>query len=280
MRALFVPDILSAAGLQVELYPGWESRGSNTFGPVVGIVCHGTGGSNTSTDAGETRTIAITGSNTADAPIAQAYLSRSGKVVVCASGTCTGVKTGTAGALKGLGDDSVYQIEAQHNGSEPWTPTQYWAYVRMVAALVAYKAPGWDVTVGRVVGHSEHQPGEKPDPWLDMGRFRRDVEFILRGDGDMLLMKVAGDTKIYIKEGGSFRWLTTGADPAAGKALSILLQNGYRIIEFDNWAQLKVVGGRFEGDGPAPGDPIDQNAFADRVTAAVVDGITGLQFIR
>lgn len=172
-RFLWLADVLRAAGLTVHEYDGWKTRGSSTYGPVTGIVCHGTGGSLVSTDAGELRTIAITGSNTATAPIAQLYLSRSGEWWVVASGTCTGVQTGTAGPLKGLSDDSVLQIEAQHTGGEPWSDVQYNSYVRGVAALVAHQAPDYSLAISRVVGHYEHQPRDKTDPWFDMAAFRR-----------------------------------------------------------------------------------------------------------
>jgi hypothetical protein len=176
MRLLELANVLRSAGLVVHEYPGWRERGadtsSNPFGPVVGIICHGTGGSLTSTDAGEINVIAITGSATApEVPIAQLYQSRSGEWTVIASGRATGVKTGTAGPMKGLSDDSVLQIEAQHNGAEPWTPVQYWSYVRGVAALVRYL----NISVSMVAGHYEHQPTEKTDPWFSMNQFRADV---------------------------------------------------------------------------------------------------------
>lgn len=179
MRLLELPAVLRGAGLIVHEFPGWRERGDDTngsFGPVVGIICHGTGGSLTSTDSGELNTIAITGSNTApEVPIAQLYQSRTGQWWVVASGRATGVKTGTAGPMKGLSDDAVLQIEAQHNGAEPWTPTQYWSYVRGVAALVRYLG----IDVSKVAGHYEHQPTEKTDPWFDMNQFRRDVTRVM-----------------------------------------------------------------------------------------------------
>jgi len=182
MRLLWLADVLRSAGLTVHEYDGWRARGLDSFGPVLGVVCHGTAGSWTSTDAGELRVIAVTGSNTASAPIAQLYLSRSGAWWVCASGTCTGVKTGTGGPLQGYSDDAVVQIEAQHSTTEPWTAAQYGSYVRGVAALVRHKESGYDVPVERIVGHYEHQPLEKTDPWFDMNRFRADVAAVLNGD--------------------------------------------------------------------------------------------------
>lgn len=237
-RFLWLADVLRGAGLTVHEYEGWKTRGSSTYGPVTGIVCHGTGGSLVSTDAGELRVIAVTGSNTASAPIAQLYLSRTGEWWVVASGTCTGVTTGTAGPLKGLGDDSVLQIEAQHAGGEPWTPTQYDSYVRGVAALVAHKADSYDMAVGRVVGHYEHQPLNKTDPWFDMVAFRRAVASI---------------------------------------GVSMFEQNDRNTAQADTWRLLTILEGRPAAEYQLQGEPAPRNepnmlkAQLDRIEQALVE---------
>lgn len=208
MRLLWLPSVLRAAGLTVHEYQGWKTRGSESFGPVRGITCHGTAGSVRSTDAGELRTL-VTGSTSAKPPIAQLYLSRSGEVWVVASGTCNHNKTGWGGPNEGYGNDSLLGIEAQHHPAEPWTDVQYRAYVRLVAALVAHRADGYDVTVGRVAGHGEHQPGAKTDPWFDMTKFRRDVaEWLTRRkpEGEIVgwFGRVEGDPTVY--------WMVPGED--------------------------------------------------------------------
>lgn len=243
MRLLWLPEVLRRAGLTVYEYEGWRTRGSDTFGPVIGGICHGTNGSMTSTDEGELRTIAITGSNTATPPISQLYLSRSGAVWVVASGTCTGVKTGTAGPLKGYSDDSVLQVEAQHHKDEPWSSVQYWAYVRLWAALCAFEAPGFDIPVERVVGHYEHQPTEKTDPWFDMYVFRRDVAKMME-DNDMSL----SDERLQLPA----TQLKTGAKaPAQGDvehvdgatALAYALRHAWRGGEYGeaNYDMLQAI---------------------------------------
>lgn len=196
MRLLWLADVLRAAGLTVHEYDGWRTRGLSTLGPVRGVICHGTAGrTDIQTDL---RIIAISGSGTAAAPIAQLVLARDGVWWVVASGTCTGIKTGTAGPLAGWSDDAVVQIEACHAKDEPWTEVQYRSYVRGVAALVAHREPGYDVPVERVVGHYEHQPLEKTDPWFDMATFRRDVAAVLIGDemelGDVVTSAATADT--------------------------------------------------------------------------------------
>lgn len=180
MRLLTLPAILRAAGLTVHEVDGWRSRGSSAWGPLRGITCHHTGGSRSSTDAGEIRTL-LHGSTSAPAPIAQLYLSRSGAWWVVASGMCFHNLTGWAGPNRGLGNGSLLGVEAQHSGgSEPWTDVQYRSYVAGVAALCR----ALDLPVSRVAGHKEHQPGAKSDPTFDMPRFRADVAAALRTGED------------------------------------------------------------------------------------------------
>lgn len=175
MRVLWLPKVLRAAGLTVHEVPGWEARGSDSFGPVRGITCHHTAGSKTSSDEGEIRTL-LHGSTSAPPPIAQLYLSRTGHWHVIASGTCFHNRTGWGGPNSGYGNDALLGIEAQHSGAgEAWTDRQYDSYVRGVAALVRHEASGWDVTVARVAGHKEHQPGAKSDPTFNMDNFRTRV---------------------------------------------------------------------------------------------------------
>jgi hypothetical protein len=175
MRVLWLPAALRAAGLTVHEVSGWHTRGADSFGPVRGITCHHTAGSRTSSDEGEIRTL-LNGSNSAPPPIAQLYLSRTGDWHVIASGLCFHNRVGWDGPNKGYGNDALLGIEAQHSGGdEPWTDRQYDSYVRGVAALVRHKASSWDVTVGRVAGHKEHQPGAKTDPSFNMDTFRARV---------------------------------------------------------------------------------------------------------
>jgi hypothetical protein len=200
MRALWLPAVLRAAGLTVHEVSGWRTRGADSWGPVRGITCHHTAGSRTSSDAGEINVL-VNGRTGLRGPIAQLYLSRTGDWHVVASGHCNHNLPGWAGPNSGYGNDSLLGIEAQHSGAgEPWTARQYDSYVRGVAAVVRHKAPGWDVTVGRVAGHKEHQPGSKTDPSFDMDAFRTRVRAELtteRSDDDMLVEK--GDTSERVK---------------------------------------------------------------------------------
>lgn len=175
MRALWLPQVLRAAGLTVHEVPGWRTRGNDSWGPVRGITCHHTGGSRNSSVQGEINVL-LNGSATAPPPIAQLFLSRAGEWYVVASGLCYHNKVGWDGPNEGYGNDALLGIEAQHSGGdEPWTATQYNSYVRGVAALVRHRASGWNVAVSRVAGHKEHQPGSKSDPSFNMNTFRARV---------------------------------------------------------------------------------------------------------
>jgi hypothetical protein len=183
MRYTWLAEVLRDAGLTVHEVSGWKTRGSNSFGPVRGITCHHTAGSRNSSDEGELNVL-INGRPGLPGPISQLYLSRSGEWWTVAAGHCNHNLTGWAGPNKGYGNDSLLGIEAQHSGGdEPWTARQYDSYVRGVHALVHHNASGWSVSVDRVAGHKEHQPGAKSDPTFSMPGFRADVR-AYRGEWD------------------------------------------------------------------------------------------------
>lgn len=176
-RALWLPKVLRAAGLTVHEIDGWEDRGAGTFGPIVGLTCHETRGSRTSTDAGEINVL-VNGRVGLSGPISQTYLSRTGDWHIVASGTAHHNKVGWAGPNEGYGNDALIGVEAQHAEGEPWTDVQYRSYVRGVAAIIRHLG----ISPSRVGGHKEHQPGEKTDPAFDMDQFRRDVAAVLAGE--------------------------------------------------------------------------------------------------
>lgn len=179
MRLLWLPDVLRSAGLVVHEVDGWRDRGSSSWGPIEGIICHATAGSRTSTDAGEINVL-VNGRPGLSGPIAQLYLSRTGHWHVIASGRSNHALTGWAGPNQGLGNSALLGVEAQHdNRDEPWTSVQYDSYARGVAALTRKLA----IPVARVAGHKEHQPWPPPsgqtstksDPTFDMAAFRSRV---------------------------------------------------------------------------------------------------------
>jgi hypothetical protein len=184
MRLLWLAEVLRDAGLTVHEYPGWRTRGAAEWGALRGVVCHATAGGRQSTDAGETRTLWVTGSTSAPAPISQCYLSRSGQWTVGASGRCNHVLVGTKGALKGYGNSQCIGVEAQNdNRGEPWSAAMLDSYQRGVAAIC--RRMGW--TADRVVAHAEHQVGKSDPLGINMTSFRAQVARLIKEGDDMPL---------------------------------------------------------------------------------------------
>jgi hypothetical protein len=187
VRLLWLPEVLRAAGLTVREVDGWQSRGSDEWGPIVGITCHATAG--TGTDAQEINVL-LNGSTSAPPPIAQLFLNRAGVWHVVASGRCNHNLSGWAGPNEGHGNRSLIGVEAANdNVGEQWPPAQLDSYQRGVAALCRRLG----VPAARVAAHHEHQPfppppGEtstKTDPrGINMGDFRARVAALVTGEDD------------------------------------------------------------------------------------------------
>src|SRR5690606_29581033 len=136
----------------------------------------------TSTDAGETRVLWVTGSSSAPAPISQLYLSRSGEWWVGASGRCNHVLIGDKGPHRGYGNYQLIGIEAQNdNRGEPWPAVQVESYARGVAAIC--RKMGWPASV--VVAHREHQSGKSDPLGIDMNAFRAKIGALIKGGNSM-----------------------------------------------------------------------------------------------
>ena len=240
MRLLWLPDVLRAAGLSVRTYPGWETRGSDRWGPLRGIVCHATAGARNSSDAGEMRVLWETGSSTAPVPISQLYLSRTGTWWVGASGLCYHVLIGQRGPHRGYGNAALIGVEAANdNRGEPWPAVQVDAYIRGVAAICRHM--GWSSDV--VVGHREHQT-DKTDPLgIDMHDFRRRVAALL-ADGRS---GQEADMATIVRNHDDGQYYILGSDGVARRLL-LRTENGILDVGY-------VVSGRWSNNhqGPVPG---------------------------
>lgn len=189
MRLLWLPDVLREAGLTVHTVPGWQTRGSDSWGPIRGLTCHATAGGRGARAADEIAVL-LNGSPSAPPPIAQLYLARNGDWHVVASGRCNHSLIGWAGPNKGLGNPSLLGIEAGNdNRGEPWPTPQLRSYERGVAALCRHL----EMPASRAAGHKEHQPWPPPpgqtstksDPvGIDMGQFRAAVAALIEGGDD------------------------------------------------------------------------------------------------
>lgn len=181
---LWLPQVLSAAGLQVSEVPGWKNRGHGDEGTVRGIICHHTCGPL----HGEMLdlNVIVEGRPDLGGPLAQLALGRTGIFHIVAAGKCWHAGRGL---WKGISDGNAHfiGIEAENTGelagprADPWPEVQLDAYARGCAAILTHiKAP-----VFMCIGHKEWAlpKGRKDDPSFDMGHFREAVAKFLPAPG-------------------------------------------------------------------------------------------------
>lgn len=169
MSGRYLTDLAAvcrAAGLLTHEEPGWQTRarGSGGYGsgrPTHVMIHHTASGS--SSDGQADVNYCCYGS--ADAPLANLYLSRRGEVWVMAAGATNTNGSGSDSWGGGVPDDSMNThavgIEAANGGTgEPWATVQQEAYGRLVGAL----CDAYGVAGGHVREHAEWAPGRKIDP--------------------------------------------------------------------------------------------------------------------
>lgn len=185
-----LPDVLRAAGLQVEVWPNWETRSRSTGGynAVWAIGVHHDAIS-TGTPLEQRCRAAWDSATNPNKPVGAVWLHTDGRIMVGAAGaTNTQGRGGPYRTSKGtipLDQGNLYMlsIEASNNGvGETWPLAQQIAYVKMCAALCKWL--GLDPRTD-VVAHFEYT-SRKIDPagpsmyaagankW-DMTKFRSDV---------------------------------------------------------------------------------------------------------
>ena len=164
----WLPDVLKAAGLKCDVFPGAYQRGHGDFRDIWGIIIHHTG-SNQATPA-----------SIAQHPqlglCSQLHLGRDGKYTLCGVGIAWHAG---AGAWPGIQTNNANQvtigIEAANDGRSGWSKDQYDAYVTGVAAILNKLSRD----SSRVIGHKEWAgPAQgKWDPGgVDMNAFRAAVK--------------------------------------------------------------------------------------------------------
>lgn len=167
---VWLADVLRAEGVAVEEFPGWRERGHGDFLEITHVMAHHMGAPGTAGPG----SIAF-GHAGLEGPLSQVYLGRNGVAVVVALGVAwhAGV-----GRYPGLPDNNAnwhsIGIEAENSGTEGWSAAQYWAYVKVCAAICRRLGYGAD----RVIGHKEWAAVQgKWDPGgIDMNAFRRDIQ--------------------------------------------------------------------------------------------------------
>jgi len=174
-------DVVRSTGLVVQEEPGWQTRARGSGGYNSGlpnhVMIHHTASGASSDGQPDVSYMCY---NAADRPIANLYLSRSGKVWIMAAGATN--TNGSGGDPCGaIANDSMNSsaigIEAGNNGTgEPWPQAQQDAYTKMVKKLCDH----YGIPVGRVHSHAEWAPGRKIDPagpskWASSGTWNEDA---------------------------------------------------------------------------------------------------------
>lgn len=208
----WLPDVLKAAGLKVEVQAGWETRGIADMGKVRGIMCHHTAGA--ATVNMPTLNLLINGRPDLRGPLSQLGLGRDGTYYVIAAGKAQHAGKGSWQGVT-TGNTSFIGIEAENRGipADPWPEVQMQAYRRGVAAMLD------KIGAGAIMccGHKEYAlpPGRKSDPSFDMVDFRAKVGALLTGVAPTPSPDIIGDSPRPI--------LRRGAKGALVKALQAKL---------------------------------------------------------
>ena len=174
----WLPDVLKAAGLKVQVQAGWETRGISDMGKVRGVMCHHTAGA--ATGNMPTLNLVINGRPDLRGPLSQLGLGRDGTYYVIAAGKAQHAGKGKWQGVT-TGNTSFIGIEAENRGipADPWPEVQMDAYRRGVAAMLD------KIGAGAIMccGHKEYSlpVGRKTDPSFDMADFRARVGAILTG---------------------------------------------------------------------------------------------------
>lgn len=184
---LWLSEVLLDAGLKVSPQPGWETRGTDLFGPAAGVMIHHTvgprKGNMPSLGTIVNGRAATAHSKALSGPLANLGLGRDGTYYLVAARLAHHAGGGTwEGVTDGNG--RFIGIECENTGKTddlPWPDVQMDALRRGVAALLRrIVAPP-----RMCCGHREYAlpPGRKIDPLFDMEGFRASVAQIMAGEG-------------------------------------------------------------------------------------------------
>lgn len=169
---IWLPRVLSSAGLQVIPRMGWETRGHGDMGTVKGVLCHHTAGP-LQGNSPSLETV-VDGRVRLAGPLAQLVLCRDGTFVIVAAGKCYHAGVGSWQGVQN-GNTELIGIEAENTGlgNDPWPAAQLIAYQRGVAAILNHIGAGSVMCAG----HKEYAlpVGRKKDPSFDMNAFRAAV---------------------------------------------------------------------------------------------------------
>jgi hypothetical protein len=159
--------------------PGWESRGQDSLGRILGVICHYTATPDASRNM-PTLDLLLRGREDLPGPLCQLGLGRDGTFYVVASGRANHAGRGEWNGIT-TGNTNFIGIEAENSGraNDPWPTVQLDAYHRGVAAILREVGR----TAASCCGHREYAlpSGRKTDPNFEMDGFRQHVAAILSG---------------------------------------------------------------------------------------------------
>lgn len=176
----WLPKVLRDAGLKVEEYPGWETRGHGDVGRIKGVLCHHNADADSTEAHDHQHDIDLIANGRPDlgGPLSQLFLANDGVFTIVAAGV--GWHAGK-GNWQGVtdGNHSLIGIEADNAGLRdlPWPVVEMDAYARGCAAILEHiGAP-----VLMVAGHKEYAlpHGRKSDPDFDMNAFRDRISRVI-----------------------------------------------------------------------------------------------------
>jgi peptidoglycan hydrolase-like protein with peptidoglycan-binding domain len=177
-NALWLADVLRAAGLKVAEVDGWKTRGHASMGDIKGAICHHTAGpligNMPSLDTVVRGRVDLAG------PLCNLALGRDGTWYIVAAGLAYHAGRGIWGGVT-AGNSQMIGIEAENTGlaNDPWPEVQVEAYARGIAAVLTHI--GAEPIM--CCGHKEYAlpKGRKIDPTFDMIKFRARVAALMNG---------------------------------------------------------------------------------------------------
>jgi hypothetical protein len=201
---VWLADVLRAEGVATVEYGEWKNIGHGDFGGIWGVMVHHTGGNSSANAIQNSRELGL---------CSQIFLNRAGVAYVVGAGIAWHAGSGQwPGISTNNANQVTIGIEAENNGTEGWSAAQYWAYVKVVAAILrrlGYRAD-------RCIAHKEWA-GAAQGKWdpggIDMSLFRRDIQAQLDGGAKPPPVVVVNQIDEMTKVAGG--WL--GARKTAGE---------------------------------------------------------------
>lgn len=192
--AMWLGDVLRAAGQQVIEHAGWRtrSRPASTGSFLArAVVLHDDGSRRGSSPNEPGYLISGDGEGSAKpGPLCQLWVDYEGRWHLIASGRCNHAGLGDGWGVIPANSGNTYAIgiETDNTDGEGHTAAQYAAIIGGVAAIMRHL--GAD-PADALCGHKEYAPGRKIDPDdLDMARVRADVAAAMR---DRMTIPSGGD---------------------------------------------------------------------------------------